>query len=306
MKQKLSSIIAAGVITLAAITTVSCNRKQPSVEAGAQPTDSTLRVAAAVAPKDTLAVALCTRHSNDTSTTSALNIQFPVPNKKKAALIASIHEWISEELGGTYGDAANGNYARLLADTTAVINHYYASIEKHNADVWKDILDNMEPQHRPEMQIYDSMAVTKAHEGKDWVTMEYVNSCYMGGAHGSFIVYGQTFRKSDGRRIGWDIFRKSDDPEFGYQHLLRKGMLEYFSDGNPDFKEEDLEGELMNQASSYYIPLPQCPPLFTEEGILFLYNQYEVAAYAAGLPQFVISYKDLAPYLNATILNMLQ
>lgn len=266
----------------------------------------TLASTTQLAPADTLAVIMNTRHNIDSMATSALNVEFPVANKKKAALIGSIREWISEELGGTYGNGLQGDYDKLLGDTTAVMDHYFAGIEKYNATNWHDIMDNLDGAERPEMELYDSIAITKWQEGQQWVTMQYVNSVYLGGAHGSYLIFGQTFRKSDGRRIGWEIIRKSDDPEDNIQSLMRKGLVEYFGDGNPDFKEEELGDYLQGEANAYYIPMPQCPPLFTKEGIMFLYNQYEIAAYAAGLPQFVISYKDLMPYLTETAKRLIK
>jgi hypothetical protein len=52
--------------------------------------------------------------------------------------------------------------------------------------------------------------------------------------------------------------------------------------------------------------MPQCPPIFTEEGILFLYNQYEIAPYALGLPQFVLTWEKVMPYLNVTAKRMIK
>ena len=259
-----------------------------------------------LAPADTLAVTMFTRHKIDSMATSALNVEFPVANKKKAPLVTSINEWISEQLGGTYAAGLEGDYAKLLSDTTAVMNHYFASIEKYNATNWHDIMDNFEGPERPELELYDSIAITKKQEGEQWVTMQYVNSVYLGGAHGSHLIFGQTFRKSDGRRIGWEIIRKSDDPEDNIQSLMRKGLVEYFGVDDPDFKEDDLGEVLQGEANAYYIPMPQCPPLFTKEGVMFLYNQYEIAAYAVCLPSFVISYKDLMPYLTETAKRMIK
>ena len=148
------------------------------------------------------------------------------------------------------------------------------------------------------MQLFDSIAITKTAEGKDWVTFQFVNEVFQGGAHGSHLVFGQTFRKSDGRRIGWDIIRQL--PEGNLQELMRKGLVSYFAADNEEgFKEEDLEN-VLDESARYYIPMPQCPPLFTSEGILFLYNQYEIAAYAMGLPSFVLTWEELKPSLNVT------
>ena len=247
---------------------------------------------------DTLVVNLTSRYMSDSTATSALNVAFPVANKKNSTLVAAINEWISEELGGTYGDSIEGDYAKLLSDTAALVDHYFAAIKKLNDDNWKEMAENIQPEDRQGMQLFDSISITKTAEGKDWVTFQVVNEVFQGGAHGSHLVFGQTFRKSDGRRIGWDIIRQL--PEGNLQELMRKGLVSYFAADNEEgFKEEDLEN-VLDESARYYIPMPQCPPLFTSEGILFLYNQYEIAAYAMGLPSFVLTWEELKPYLNVT------
>ena len=247
---------------------------------------------------DTLVVNLSSRYMSDSTATSALNVAFPVANKKNSTLVAAINEWISEELGGTYGDSIEGDYAKLLSDTAALVDHYFAAIKKLNDDNWKEMAENIQPEDLQGMQLFDSISITKTAEGKDWVTFQFVNEVFQGGAHGSHLVFGQTFRKSDGRRIGWDIIRQL--PEGNLQELMRKGLVSYFAADNEEgFKEEDLEN-VLDESARYYIPMPQCPPLFTSEGILFLYNQYEIAAYAMGLPSFVLTWEELKPYLNVT------
>jgi hypothetical protein len=36
----------------------------------------------------------------------------------------------------------------------------------------------------------------------------------------------------------------------------------------------------------------------TEKGVEFLYQPYEIAPYAAGMPSFTLSYQDIRPYLT--------
>ena len=254
-------------------------------------------------PTDTLVMNKTTRYMSDSTATSALNVAFPVANKKNARLAAAVNEWISEQLGGTYGDSLEGDYAKLLSDTAALVDHYFANIKKKNADMWKDMAENMQPEDLQGMQLLDSVSITKLAEGNDWVTFQFVNDVFQGGAHGSHLVFGQTFRKSDGRRIGWDIIRQS--PEDGLQELMRKGILEYMRGDNDKLTEEEAM-DMLDESAKYYLPMPQCPPIFTEEGILFLYNQYEIAPYALGLPQFILTWEKVMPYLNVTAKRMIK
>lgn len=233
------------------------------------------------------------RHISDSTGTYELRINFPVV-KNGEALAVALNEWINEQLGGTYGDAENADYTKVLADTTAVIDHYSKEISESNqSDYAKIMKDNPEAKEMG-ISYYDSLVIEKLAEGKNWVTFTTKRDVYLGGAHGLAPYFGQTFRKSDGRRIGWEIFGKTSDEKF--QQIIKDGLVEYFELGSAS----ELGDHLMNEASAYYVPLPQCPPLFTAEGVTFVYNQYEIAAYAHGLPSFTVAYEKLLPFMMTT------
>ena len=113
------------------------------------------------------------------------------------------------------------------------------------------------------------------YETDKFVTYEMKKYEDMGGAHGGTFISGMTFRKSDGRRVEWDLFTKS------MQDVIKKGL------------------------NTYMLPLPATPPVFTKEGVLFTYQQYEIAAYAAGLPSFIVPYDEAKSLMNTTGKNLL-
>jgi hypothetical protein len=55
---------------------------------------------------------------------------------------------------------------------------------------------------------------------------------------------------------------------------------------------------LLTMENNDYFPLPQAAPYFTADGVVFIYQQYEIACYAAGLPNCVISYDLIEPFLT--------
>lgn len=241
----------------------------------------------------TVETATAVRHLNDPSGTYELRIDFPVV-KNGEALSVALNEWISEQLGGTFGDAENADYSKVLADTAALIDHYSKKIFEGNQKEFANMVNENPEVKELGISYYDSLVVEKLAEGKNWVTYTQQRDIYLGGAHGVAPYFGQTFRKSDGRRIGWDVFSDTSGEKF--QQILKDGLVEYFGVGS----EAELGDYLMNEAGVHYIPLPQCAPLFTAEGVSFVYNQYEIAAYAAGLPTFVVSYDKLQPFLMTT------
>ena len=125
-----------------------------------------------------------------------------------------------------------------------------------------------------------------------YVVFQSQNYIYQGGAHGGITGDGAlTFDKESGMRIR-DFFVPGAAAQM--QDLLRQGLEEYFAEasGGAEYDLADflhLDGDL--------IPLPRWAPKPTAEGLVLTYQQYEIAAYAAGMPSFTLSYDEVAPYL---------
>ena len=81
------------------------------------------------------------------------------------------------------------------------------------------------------------------------------------------------------------------------QPLLRKGIAEYFSIYGEDVTPENVDEYLMTDNG--VIPFPAWTPFPAENGLGFLYQQYEIAPYSAGMPGFTIPYDDILPFLTA-------
>lgn len=197
----------------------------------------------------------------------------------------AVAEWMSEMLGGTYeGDYLDGEEMMT----------YYTNEHKDNIlkDCAVDIDDEAYEEHASEFSF--EAQFKKGYETPRFVTYDLTESVYCGGAHGSYLIQGQTFRKADGRRITWDILKDQYSDEF--QGIMKDGLKEYFEADS----DEKLQEFFLNPDHIYLVPLPQQPPLFKEDGVHFVYQQYEIAAYAFGLPSFVVSYDRIRPFLNVT------
>ena len=134
----------------------------------------------------------------------------------------------------------------------------------------------------------------------NYVTYLYTCYEYQGGAHGGTAVIGQTFRKADGRRIGWEVFTNVYDE--GFQNLLKQGLMRFWKLKN----DSELQNALINPDYVYQLPLPQCGPLFMKDGIRIVYGQYEIAPYAAGMPDFTIPYNQIQKFMKVTAKNLVQ
>lgn len=226
-----------------------------------------------------------------------LTIDFPESGNDNEILANAIREYISESLGSTYGggeeETKQGTYSGDLADGEKMANYYFDIKVKE----FTRMSSSMKNEGMPDVpQLSSDTEIKRGYETSKVVTFYFTSYEFAGGAHGGSIGSGMTFRKTDGRRIGWEMFTTVK-----MQSILRNGLKEYF-----DVKTDEELQNCLSLDGIYYIPMPVRPPLFTEKGITVTYQQYEIAPYAAGLPSFTIPYKDARKMLNNTGKLLLQ
>ena len=140
---------------------------------------------------------------------------------------------------------------------------------------------------------YD-FSLLKSRETDKYVVFTSEDFVYLGGAHGGIVGRGGlTFDKKEGLLV-----EKFFDPSCldAMQPLLRKGLTQYFADNGMEVSPEELDNYLFLETGT--IPFPAWTPYPDEDGLVFTYQQYEIAAYAAGMPNFTLPYTDLLPYLT--------
>ncbi len=154
-----------------------------------------------------------------------------------------------------------------------------------------------------------SMDVTKTFEDSTYVVFSGSEYAYIGGAHGGVFGFGGiTFRFSDGSIVK-DFLK--DNVLKDMQPLLKKGLKEYFNE-NADEKiktdQQLMEQLMLPEESKGLIPLPAWTPSPDEKGkgLVFTYQQYEIACYAVGMPSFVLTWEELKPFLREDILEDLK
>ncbi|MDE7379142.1 MAG: DUF3298 and DUF4163 domain-containing protein [Paraprevotella sp.] len=208
--------------------------------------------------------------------TSNYTVEYPTEGIQP--LIDSIRVWINSQLGGTY----TGN----LSDAESIVNHYAQNIcRQADEDFDGDEGDELG------ISYSDETHITREYETDNIVTFSLSNYIYTGGAHGQGVYVGNTFRKDNGASLTWNIFREDATEEL--QQLIIGQLLQFFEvKTTEELNERLLDTDVEN------IPLPTTPPAFTEHGIQFTYQSYEIAPYSEGRPQGVIAYKDAMPYLT--------
>lgn len=134
----------------------------------------------------------------------------------------------------------------------------------------------------------------KIDESDRYVVFYSQNYIYQGGAHGGITgAGGLTFDKKDGHLVE-TFFDSSSTSQM--QPVLIKGLIQYYKDMDIEMSQEDLLSTL--HIENGIIPLPVWQPYPTKDGLLFTYQQYEIASYAEGMPSFVLPFAEVAPYLT--------
>ena len=118
------------------------------------------------------------RHLNDSTGTYEIRIDFPVV-KNGEALSVALNEWIDEQLGGSYGDAENVDYDKVLADTTALIDYYSKKIFEGNQKEFAEMSKGSPEVKEMGITYYDSLVIEKFAEGKNWITYTNKRDIYL-------------------------------------------------------------------------------------------------------------------------------
>lgn len=153
-----------------------------------------------------------------------------------------------------------------------------------------------------------SMTVNKLREDSTYVVFNDNEYAFTGGAHGGVFGFGcVTFRFSDGSKVNGFL---KDNVTKAMQPLIKKGLKEFFNEESetPIKSDAQLMEQLMLPDNSGMIPLPVWMPYPHEsgKGLAFVYQQYEIACYAAGMPAFVLTWDELKPFLKEEIIEELK
>ncbi|MBP5397092.1 MAG: DUF3298 domain-containing protein [Bacteroidales bacterium] len=229
-----------------------------------------------------------------------IGVEFPLPQTEamrsiRAVLVSVMDESLSG-IGRFEGGRAFPAYRGNLDDTPAMMAYYESQALRQldrasGVDAAERLSDGVS--YMPSWEF--DCKIVKGWENERCVVFEANNYSYAGGAHGG--VYGAgslVFDKRDGHRIVNLLLPACTEK---MQPLLKKGLIQYFSDNGEKVSAEELRDWLFLEPGQP-IPLPAWTPAPAEDGLVFTYQQYEIAAYACGMPSFIVPYKDIAPFLT--------
>lgn len=131
-------------------------------------------------------------------------------------------------------------------------------------------------------QTWDESSAMKVVSHKDDIlTLRYFGSGYSGGAHGYYFENYKTFDLKNNKVISQnDILKNPADASWD------KILKAHFDE--PEQKEMLLEDKISPNNNFY----------FNKYKITFVYNQYEITAYAAGVVYITLNFKDIKDQLK--------
>lgn len=220
-------------------------------------------------------------------------------------------------IGSYEGERLFPRYDGDINDTDALIEYYRSNALKAlSASADEDyesrkgyIMDDPDYTEEEKADILNNFpgyeydfSLTKEYETPRYVVFSSIDYIYLGGAHGGVTGEGSvTYDKRNG--LQFTDFLKEDALE-PMQPLLLKGLTEYFSDNDGSVTEDNVREFLFLDGDT--IPFPVWTPSPTEDGLSFTYQQYEIAAYAMGMPSFIIPFDDVKPFLTPEAIDLLQ
>lgn len=270
---------------------VACNSEKTSKTAsdenkeGAVAGDAPAYVVEKVSYADSVVVDSC-------KAVAECSIDYLKSDKSDDALVASVDKWIRHMLDDSDATVAMGE---LLA------KNFVEKTIKSGGDDLRELNEYFKNDNRGQalkMSYEYSYQVIPLELTPDYVTMMFTSYVYLGGAHGGSAAIGQSFDARNGRKLDMDMFKEGTTDKV--LQIVKKGIMEQYFEVRTESELRDIL--LLNNEP---FPFPQNPPYFEENGVCFLYQQYEIAPYAAGMPSCVIPFETLRPYFTDDVLQML-
>jgi hypothetical protein len=146
----------------------------------------------------------------------------------------------------------------------------------------------------------------KVESKKTWATVTYIYSMYefTCGAHGNTALTTFTF-DSTGKPVGLDaiIFPgnfSSVSKKFGEELIIPKLKSQLGDMYNEEMVRSGLFGEDGVKKDGFLAISPYENFAISDDGATFIFEQYQVAPYAAGMPEVFLSWQELLPYSNSS------
>lgn len=240
--------------------------------------------------------------------TVMVSISTDWPTAGSNTLVENIQRYICEEMATSIGDEKPK--VIITADGHKVVN---ATFTRYQQALTTMRTEAQQEGYADGMQYSYHLYIFMLEANSRYVTYQCNAEGFLGGAHGFATASGQSFSATTGQPIGYETHYNFEKEAYDIKNqtlfktplspklyaLIKEGIRSYFqeSDHQP-LTDEELKDVLINVDDVNRIPLPSAAPAFTKDGLSFVYQQYEIAPYAAGMVNFNIAYDKVLPFLT--------
>lgn len=223
-------------------------------------------------------------------------IAFP---EKTNSPVARISESFPVAIGN--GDTAwiNSRMMQLLDfDTTANTTFAAGATKAHTAYLksYREESKKMAGEEGAAFLNYEQgHTVAIRYNKNDIVLFESLYYAYEGGAHGNYSTSMMAYDVKNKKQIQLQDIIKADSATL--QPILEKNFRQQLGIKPGVSLSTALFDEHLAMTRNFY---------FTEKGLGFVYNPYEIASYAQGTIHVFVPYSDLQPYLNTELVKRIQ
>lgn len=174
------------------------------------------------------------------------------------------------------------------------INEYYTSLAKRKEQYCRQFLYPQAveaaryiQENTPPFNYYEFYMTYKITWNKGCITSLYIDEyTYLGGAHGSTIRTSDTWDFSVGRRLYLkDLYPKEHMLKDKVQKTIEGQIIEQLKTSPQSYFDDyaKLVAKTLN-LNSFYL---------TQDGVVLYFQQYDIAPYAAGFPEFSFGIIDI-------------
>lgn len=242
----------------------------------------------------------------DSTVSVSISIDWPIAGSD--ALVENIQQYISEEMATSIGEEKPK--AVISPDGRKVVA---ATFNRYKRDLTTMRQDAQQEGYAFGMQYSYFLHIFLLEANDHYVTYQSNAEGFLGGAHGFATASAQSFSSKTGLRIGYETKYNFEKEAYDISHqtlfktplspklfaLIKEGVRSYFKEFDNNAPTDDELQDLLNGVNDINrIPLPSCAPAFTKRGLSFVYQQYEIAPYAAGMVNFNIPYDKVLPFLT--------
>ena len=206
-----------------------------------------------------------------------IDIRCLFPSSPSSPVVDSLTLWTTRILADT-----------IVRPTTAVETarkRAFIQLSSDSSEI-RSILSYAERPADSRIVYHRDIDIRPIYADSSYITLQATIYDYTAGAHGSTTLLPQTFNLADGTRVSLSALLPTLSAD-ALSDSIHKGLMRYFE--VPEDNPQRLR-ELLFVDRDASIPMPQTQPYLTSEGVVFLYQQYEIGPYAAGMPKVTIKY----------------